>query len=126
MYRNVTFPVDFHMLEIKQNIYYFIVFSFTVGPKPVSSVSLTEITDAAVRVTWTTYTGEKPKKIKVYHRITDTNKWSIQEIEGDITSVSLSGLTPTTPYEVQITTVDADGVESSPKSSGLRTDINLG
>uniref|UniRef100_A0A7M5VD99 Fibronectin type-III domain-containing protein n=2 Tax=Clytia hemisphaerica TaxID=252671 RepID=A0A7M5VD99_9CNID len=93
----------------------------TAGPKPVSSVSVTEIFAKTAKISWTLYSNTTADQIKVVIiKNTDSQERSEHMIAGNKTEYTATSLQAFTPYAIEVSLI-LKGEESSVKKHGLRT-----
>jgi len=101
----------------------------TTGPKPVSSVTITEIKATSVRISWTVYSDAVYDSITVRLRNNEQGSYVLPDHvypKGNTTrSVTLTGLMSSHPYSVLVHTT-YQGVQSSTKGNGFRSDSSTG
>lgn len=110
--------------NLREYVYLFVIIE---GPRPVSSVSITEITDTSAKVGWTTYTDSLPNSFKIKYFVTEKETTTTKEktVLKDSSSYIIKDLEPTTPYVIEVYVVKSSDT-STPKKNGLRTNINIG
>lgn len=99
---------------------------FLDGPKPPSSISITEITDSSTIIGWTTYSGETADQIKIV--IIEAKLQEVRQtkvVDGNKTRLLISSLKPVTGYIAQVLVLKG-GEVSSVRSLGFATNVNLG
>jgi len=99
---------------------------FSEGPRPVSSLSITEITSNTARISWTLYSNSSADQITVkLIQNTEAQTETSFTVDGNVTSHVVRDLPPITPYRVQVKVV-LRGKVSSIKTHGFMSDATLG
>lgn len=102
---------------------------FVAGPKPVSSVTITEIKATTVRVSWTVYSDALYDSITVRLRNNEQGSYVLPDHvypkNDTTTSVTLTGLMSSNPYSVIVHTT-YQGVTSTNEGNGFRSDSATG
>ena len=68
----------------------------------ISSISVTDITQTSVRVSWSTGQTQVVNSIVVYYRTTGATSWNTRSVSQSTTGVTMSALHPGTQYQFYV------------------------